>query len=469
MARAKRADDLEQELERTRLQYGRKLGKALNDACVAQQQAEETVRKEQEGKLTTEEHEAALESARKQAALERSELLDKIAARDAAAAAAASDLQAMHDRHAHVEAALRKARAVQDDLKEELSQAREDGREKSAKVDELMRAIGGKNEALKAAELKTNEEANKARKLKDIVATLEKDVASMKSAAVDVETTYNSEIEHLKKLVHIHDEKAKHAERRATDCEEALEQERVLGKKERDLQLSRARVAGGSSKQEGDDGMAMDPHVKALLENTEKALAARWSVMQKQGEQLDKARAEDRRMKALLERANRQVKELRASGEAARRDAIRYSEQVDKQAERIEQLKKKHDDLVSQQLHADPQQMQNAPPRMSLPARNPADHPLITPRKSSGFVHPASTDTPVGFVPMHPAGRPSWPPRLSAAQEQGQDGMDVELFASPGTVDVDSQFASTLREMSEVRRRHERLLESLRDNRVSLG
>lgn len=365
-------------------------------------------------------------------------------------------------------------------------------------------------------------------RMEAVVERLTKEVDETKTAATQLEDSFKTEVEHLEKLVKLHEGRVKEAEARAADCEEAVKHERDLS----DLRASKlerliaTRQSLGnvhgmdadrhdentSGRKQGNDGVNdkrddvgaglaipndLAPHVHTLLGDMEKALSARWELLERQKAEMDRARRTEMHALADRERLERDLGNMRAKADSARRDALRYSEQVDRQASEITRLENQVEE-AHQALRA----------HVEYAARLGVQSPITgnngTPlRLSSG----ARGVGGIGGAGVASTGRVSLPWLLPTQQQQLQTQQDKErtrqsssptrmqmqmpvdigpasviptdMFASPESMMMIQQqqqhsrpsadFSMSLREMSEIRKRHELVLESLRDNRVSMG
>lgn len=371
-------------------------------------------------------------------------------------------------------------------------------------------AIGARDSAereaekiVRQAEQRVSEESERKRKMQTVVDRLERELNDTRAAAVELESSFKAEVDHLKSMCELHDSRAKEAEQRASDCEEVLKQERELSdmkrkKREEEIRQSKDLVGTANGRNDNKEGLA--PHVKTLLSDMEHALETRWGLMERQKEEVDRARREEMKAVAKCEKLQRDLKDIRSRADSARRDALRYVKQIETQAETIARMERdaleasRTNGQLSNQVSSLGGGAGMGVGRLSAPVgHGPA---LVTPLRNSGGL---VGETPVGFgaSAFGLRMRPSWPPphpsgivptstMTGTAQQLQQEVppasspmmMDIgphsviptNYFASPSQMqNMPAELASTLREMSEVRRRQERLLESLRDNRLRLS
>lgn len=256
-------------------------------------------------------------------------------------------------------------------------------------------------------------------RMQQFINKLQTELSTTRAAAGQLETSFRDEVAQLNKMCDLHEQRAKEAERRAQDCEEALAQERELVKR-RSKKVSETN--------------SLAPHVEVLLKDMEQALDARWHLLEKQKEEMERAREAEMHLTGVNEKLEREVKDIRFELGQARKEATRLLSQVEAQSEEITRLKSTSD--APQELLRQSNQF------------------FQTPRPA---ISPTSQQWP-GVLPD---------PKLSASPTDiGPKSVIPMDYVSPQRALV-GEFSSTMREMSEIRRRHERLLESLRDNRVS--
>lgn len=402
----------------------------------------------------------------------------------------------------------------------ELSSARAEVAAMRAAHDAAVNTLEGR---VRDAERRDAEFVAERERMEAVVERLTKEVDETKAAATQLEGSFKTEVEHLEKLVKLHEGRVKEAEARAADCEEAVKHERDLA----DLRASKlerliatrqslGNVHGmdadhhdvnASGRKQGDDevngqrngvgaGPAITndlaPHVHTLLGDMEKALSARWELLERQKAEVDRARRTEMHAMADRERLERELGNMRAKADGSRREALRYSEQVDRQASEITRLEMQVEE-AQQALRA------HVEYAARLGVQSPITGNNSTPLRLSSGAGAAST------------GRLSLPWLLPTQQQQQQlqnqqdrertrqsssptqmqmqmqmpvdigppSVIPTDMFSSPRPMMMAQQqqqhnrpsadFSMSLREMSEIRKRHELVLESLRDNRVSMG
>lgn len=293
-------------------------------------------------------------------------------------------------------------------------------------------AVKNALEQASAAEQKVAPFRDDTARMQLFIDKLQSELNSKRAAAEELTKSFESEITDLNKIVELHEQRSQVAEQRAREFEEALTQEKELIER----QGKKPQHSPGS----------LTPHFQVLLKNMEDALESRWHMLEKQKYEMERARESEMRMIARQEKLERGAKAARSEAEQSRKDVLRQTRMLESQGEEITKLKRQLD--LSR--IASPDQYLSTPTGPDRPdVRMSGSH---NSGPSPGFwgsaqpQRPSNTAMDIGpetVIPTHYMPSPSGPPP--------------------------ADFSTSLREMSDIRKRHERLLDSLRDNRISFS
>lgn len=470
---ARSARQLRESNERINLYYQTKLSEFMNSGSGAAKQTREKSHEEEVRKLGAEIDKLREQDERKKATIEalgeeNTSLRERVSERDATIASDGLELAKLRGEALSAQQ-LRGVEKERDSLRE--SVRRETERRESlnevhkaatralhsqvATLTGELSSARAESSALRAAQQVSARDVEKRaremeerevefvgerRRMEQVVERMSKELEDTKAAAKQLDESFKTEVEHLEKMCELHEGRVKEAEARAADCEEALKQERDLS----DRRVKKLEGLLSVHKSYGQTDLA--PHVHTLLKDMEKALEARWALLENQKAEVERARQIEVHAVAERERLERELKDIRAKADIARRDALRYSEQVDDQAQQITTLQKQ----LAESQQAMQQQMEQL--KSSLHTPTPSRNCDGRRRSSLGWSAQKQPNTPLDIGP--------------------QSIIPFDYFASPSSNiphQPTGEFSMSLREMSEIRKRHERVLESLRDNRVSLG
>lgn len=346
-----------------------------------------------------------------------------------AAAARANDEASRRATRAEADAAA--LRALNEDvvrLTSQLTKARCDNDAAAAAANDAARA--SEVSARESRETITALRADSVR-MQQFIEKLQSDLATTRGAADQLDASFRAEVEQLNKMCEIHEQRATEAEQRARDYEEALTQEK---------ELAQRRAASKPTK----TGLA--PHVDVLLKDMEQALEARWHLLEQQKSEMERAREAEMRLIANKEKLEREMKDARFDAEQSRKEALRLRSQVEAQGEEITRLRRQLD----------------APREQS--ARPSVDRFMQTPVAGSASAGLQTSSSPQPWPAVLTSRRVSASP-----MDIGPESVIPTHYIASPQATLPEDFTRTMREVSEIRRRHERLLESLRDNRVSFG
>lgn len=406
-------------------------------------------------------------------------LEEKLAARDRSLAAHTADLATFRDRASQLPMAEARVRELEmESRRKELSlraemqrsETRATAAEENVRVlnEEIVRLSaaltrarcdGETVAASNSAEVRAaNETAAKARDecvaLKAKLSRTELTVTGLKSegekvraAADEIKRAYDEEIVRLKEMVDLHANKAKQAEQRAKDFEEL-----VASYKEEAEERARTPLPKGKINQ----------HTEVLLKTLEDAVRSRSTVMQQQRTEMERAREAELAMLSKQTRLEREARDARFDAEQARKELVRLRRQVEAQAGEMTRLRRQTEALEVDHPVATPGVF--ADDRASLP-----------PGMGVGMGRPSSFGTMSGRPTHSVIGRPSFPSFDLRPSSQGpmdigpQSIIPTDYLQTPVSGGIPDDIASTMREMSEIRKRHEAVLQKLQENRISFG
>lgn len=265
-----------------------------------------------------------------------------------------------------------------------------------------------------------NDKVKMQRKIDDLEAELQ----DLKISTRQLNDTFEKEISSTQTKVEINEKRASVAEKCVREVQEELAQTREI------LTKYEERRAVGNP---------LSAHADALLMEVEKALESKWQALKVQKEEMERARKSEMDVLAAQEKLKREKNDALSDAELHRKEVIRLQRQVKQQAIEIESLARQ----VEQE-------------------REPSAHPLDA---APGM----GVDMGMETSPV------AW--RTSLGNRASNDPMDIgpasmiptHYAASPAASSIPANYQTSFRRLSSIRREHQQLLESLRNDRLSFN